>query len=195
MACLIRNNADVKGMSTPWGESRKLSQFADDTVLLLQDKKSWEACLQSIETFNKASNMALNEDKTEAMWVGPKAMRPQIGDLFTHQGKRIKWATPHQYIRSLGCPMTNSSNLATCWANKYDKILYRLNNWSRLNPSLDKRILIRGQNRTTSIVRVLSYFGSLHPAWKVCFRLVAYLLLIRYPEISLKVLVPGFPFC
>ena len=55
------------------GNEFKLSQYAEDTTLILDGSK--ESCLESlvlIETFGNVSGLRLNIKKTEALWIGSK---------------------------------------------------------------------------------------------------------------------------
>ena len=75
MANLIRQDGKIKGIQTPMHSEQnpriiKISQYADDTVLILRDFDSLFFCKNHIETFCKASGMSLNKDKTEGMWLG-----------------------------------------------------------------------------------------------------------------------------
>ena len=70
MANMIRNDPSVKGIISPFNKEIKLSQYADDTVLVLQDWTSFTNCKKHIDVFCLASGMKLNKDKTEGMWLG-----------------------------------------------------------------------------------------------------------------------------
>jgi hypothetical protein len=70
LAIMIRENKDIKGIVTN-NKENKISQFADDTQLFNRgDCKSFEESIQVVNRFGKASGLFLNEDKTEAIWLG-----------------------------------------------------------------------------------------------------------------------------
>ena len=49
----------------------KLSQYADDTTLILDgSEKSLSEALRILESFEKVSGLRLNSKKTEALWIG-----------------------------------------------------------------------------------------------------------------------------
>ena len=138
MANLIRSNPGVHGIPTSVGVSRKVNQYADDTVLCLKNETSWVHAQESITTFCNWSGMALNLKKTEGLWLGPKNQQP----TFDHNGNPIGWNGDGKHVVSLGCPMRWSGDSTEFWNVKLRGVLMRLNNWSRLRPSLEKRILI-----------------------------------------------------
>ena len=71
MANLIRGNDEIKSILSPSGRAIKLSQYADDTVLILSDLvHSIPKALETIGTYCAASCMKLNVDKTEGMLLG-----------------------------------------------------------------------------------------------------------------------------
>ena len=70
LAISIRNNSDIKGISVN-DEEIKISQYADDTTLILDgSRKSLLSALKMLDDFSKASGLRLNDKKTEAMWIG-----------------------------------------------------------------------------------------------------------------------------
>ena len=70
LAHMIRQNENIKGYSVN-GKEIKLSQFADDTSLLLDGSpKSFETCVYTILEYAKYSGLAMNFDKTKVVWFG-----------------------------------------------------------------------------------------------------------------------------
>ena len=70
MSSMIRNDKRIRGINTPFHSEKnqrqiKISQYADDTVLVLHDILGLQHCKTHIEIFCKASGMKLNKDKTE----------------------------------------------------------------------------------------------------------------------------------
>ena len=73
LANAIRRDPSIKGISISQNEI-KLSQYADDTTLILDGSQDMlEASLDVIEKFSKISGLRLNNQKTEALWIGSKA--------------------------------------------------------------------------------------------------------------------------
>ena len=70
LATAIRNNTNVKGISVN-NEEIKISQYADDTTLILDgSRESLLSSLKMLDDFSKVSGLRLNDKKTEALWIG-----------------------------------------------------------------------------------------------------------------------------
>ena len=66
----IRKNETIKGIWVSENEI-KVSQYADDTTLILDGSKESLICaLQVLENFSLVSGLRLNNRKTEALWIG-----------------------------------------------------------------------------------------------------------------------------
>ena len=66
----IRENKDIKGISLN-GKEYKLSQYADDTQLILDgSEKSLTEALHLLKQYHKMSGLKINIDKTRALWIG-----------------------------------------------------------------------------------------------------------------------------
>ena len=63
---LINHNPELHGISI-FDKEFKVSQFADDTALLLKDKFMVDVALGSISIFSKASGLSLNVKKCELL--------------------------------------------------------------------------------------------------------------------------------
>lgn len=70
LASKIRQAQDCKGISLPNHQEVKISQFADDTTLIMSDTNSLKAALQTVDNFGTVSGLKLNKKKTKAMWIG-----------------------------------------------------------------------------------------------------------------------------
>jgi hypothetical protein len=76
LGIMIRENDNIKGININ-GTEHKLSQYADDTEILLEgDKKSFEETIKTIDKFGSASGLYLNTGKTSAIWLGSKRNSP-----------------------------------------------------------------------------------------------------------------------
>ena len=75
LANKIRENKDIKGI-TVCGNEIKISQYADDTTMILDgSKKSFTSALLDLELFGAISGLRLNNKKTEILWIGACAGR------------------------------------------------------------------------------------------------------------------------
>ena len=72
LAEAIRNKKEIKGIKI-YNTEVKVSQYADDTTLILDGtEESVRASLLLIEAFGNISGLRLNNEKTEALWIGSK---------------------------------------------------------------------------------------------------------------------------
>ena len=72
LANAIREKKEIRGITVKDKEI-KLSQYADDTTLILDgSKESLLESLKIIEHFGNISGLSLNDKKTEALWIGAR---------------------------------------------------------------------------------------------------------------------------
>ena len=78
LANFIRRDKDVKGFMT--GEvEHKLSQFADDTTLILDGSEgSFRRAIEVLDGFQVTSGLKVNYEKTKVLWVGSAKNRGPI---------------------------------------------------------------------------------------------------------------------
>ena len=80
------------------GTDFKLSQFSDDTTLILDGaKESFLESLLLLDAFGNISGLKLNYNKTEALWIG--SMTDCKHKLCPEE--KIKW--PKKKVKALGC--------------------------------------------------------------------------------------------
>ena len=84
---MIVNNKDIKGIFID-GREYKLTQFADDTTLILNGtKKSLNAALNTLVMFGSFSGLTINADKTKIIWIGKKSYSSEKLDT----DQTLKW--------------------------------------------------------------------------------------------------------
>ena len=72
LTVLIKNNNNIQGIKIE-DEEIKLTQFADDTTLILNgSSESLQAALNTLEIFGSYSGLKVNTDKTQIVWIGKK---------------------------------------------------------------------------------------------------------------------------
>ena len=72
MFLLIINEKKMKGIYVN-GIEHKITQFADDTTLILDgSKESLIAALNVLEVFGSISGLQINTEKTRLIWIGKK---------------------------------------------------------------------------------------------------------------------------
>ena len=83
----FKANKDIKGIEIA-GTEYLLSQFADDTTILLDgSEKSLNEALKILNKFAIASGLKLNSTKTRAVWIGCEKFS---GETFNHRLK-LDW--------------------------------------------------------------------------------------------------------
>ena len=89
MFVLINNETSLKGIEIN-GNEFKITQFADDTTLILDgSRESLLAALNVLETFGSISGLKINTDKTKLIWIGKKRYSKCQFDV----GKIFEWGT------------------------------------------------------------------------------------------------------
>ena len=84
----IRKEQSIRGINV-LGVECKISQYADDTTLILDgSKSSLQKALNLLDIFANISGLHVNYEKTEALWIGELHKSTEI--LFPQ--RKIKWA-------------------------------------------------------------------------------------------------------
>jgi len=136
MACAIRQDKDIKGICVGQYEY-KLSQFADDTNLFLQDVISIENAIMLIQRFTKVSGLKLNLDKTVGMWLGNYKDHPPDYDKLRFTDEPIKCLGIYIGYDVEKCNEYN-------WKPKIDKLKRVLSSWKERELSIfGKSMLVK----------------------------------------------------
>jgi exonuclease III len=118
LAIMIRENKDIKGVVINDIE-HKISQYADDTEFTLNgDRKSFEACIEILDSFGRKSGLIINPGKSSAMWLGSKKNSP----VKFMEHLNIIWNPPKTKI--LGIWFTNTLN--DCIQLNYSEKFYEV---------------------------------------------------------------------
>ena len=72
LASKIRQLQDCKGIPLPNHQEVKISQFADDTTLIMSDTNSLKFALQTIDNFGTVSGLKLNKKKPKRCGSAPQ---------------------------------------------------------------------------------------------------------------------------
>ena len=135
---MVRKNKEIKGISIN-GKEYKLSQYADDTQLILDGtEKSSKAALNLLKQFYIMSGLKINVDKTRALWIGSSC-----GSLETLcEEFALDWS--QDPLKILG--VTFSPLVFNIWDLNSQEILLKiknlLNHWSKRKLTLLGRITI-----------------------------------------------------
>ena len=82
LAQSIRRSKEIKGVTIDEHNEVKLSQYADDTTVLLSDVQSASKLFDLLSLFERCSGLKLNQTKSEMLWLGSMHLRKDaIHDL------------------------------------------------------------------------------------------------------------------
>ena len=94
LACSIRANARIKGLSLP-GSSDPLSpisQYADDTSLVVCSDNAIRACFEVYDVYERGSGSKLNLSKSKGLWLGPWANRTDPSLLLIGRPSKLRFS-------------------------------------------------------------------------------------------------------
>ena len=139
---MINDNPDIRGISVKANGQKmthKISQFADDSALILRHRDVNEA-LNTIGIWCTATNMRENKGKREILPLGPLKDKPEeINPRLTRHGARV--AKKGETIRALGAPLGNDFSITEWWQKKYATVKPRIAAWNGLS-----RLSLTGRN-------------------------------------------------
>ena len=148
----IRKNETIKGITVSENEI-KVSQYADDTTLILDGSKESLICaLQVLENFILVSGVKLNNRKTEALWIGAYKDR---GDKLC-PGKNLKWIKQKGKAVGVWFSTNPEQVLEANYANKLAKVSNSLGCWELRRLSLLGKITVLKSLKVSQLVYILS---------------------------------------
>ena len=126
LAILIRNNPNIKGVKIDHLEY-KLSQFADDTTLVLDgSSNSLEGAINVLKFYAKISGLNVNVEKTKGVWIGSKINSEQKFENIDFSSKifkvlGIKFSTDLDSIVKINYDekIEEIRNLLNAWKRRY----------------------------------------------------------------------------
>ncbi|KAL9989297.1 hypothetical protein ACROYT_G003831 [Oculina patagonica] len=134
LARALKNNESIKGINVGKKEI-KLTQFADDTTVFVNDQVSVINLLKLLREFKHTSGLEINTSKTEAMWLG--AWRNKTDTPYN-----FRW--PQEPIRALGVFFSYNADEANNlnFGEKIRNLEKTFNGWKRRKLTLHGRIKI-----------------------------------------------------
>ena len=156
LAKAVRNNVNIKGISVDNNEI-KISQYADDTTLILDgSREALASALNLLEDFSKVSGLRLNNKKTEALWIGSSIGNEQL----ILPGRDFKW--PKCKVKTLGLWLSVKPEISAClnYNEKIEKIRKILSCWKYRRLTLLGRITVLKSLAASQLVYLLSPMPS-----------------------------------
>jgi ribonuclease HI/exonuclease III len=142
MACMIRNNPALTGFDIPNATSPLIiNLFADDTVVYLRERDSFEELQNTLDAWCKSSGAKFNKEKTEILPIGTEEYRTRVTNERTLSrdqppiNPNIRISKPGEAIRSLGAWIGYDTDDAKPWEPILDKIKSELNRWKAAHPT------------------------------------------------------------
>ena len=134
LAAKIRGQQDIVGFHVNNIEI-KLSLYADDMTVAVQDSNSAMKVFDMLKTFSVESGLKVNTTKSEGMWIGKEKNNQS-------QPFGIKW--PQAPIKALGIYHSCNNKEATVkiFEDKTESLLKQLHWWKARNLSFTGKILI-----------------------------------------------------
>ena len=162
MAEAFRKNEKIRGITVK-AKNIKLSQYADDTTLILDGSiESLEESLRRLDLFGEVSGLRLNCGKTEALWIGAKVN----SDLKLCPENNFKW--PKGKVKALGFWFSSDSNITVShnYIDKVEKVKAILSCWKFRRLSLLGKITVIKSLAVSQLVYILAPLQTDHKAIK-----------------------------
>jgi len=131
----IRHNQCIKGFVVEETE-HKISQYADDGIIMVSDTNSILVALDTVKAFSKVAGPKLNMQKVEGVWMGPLKHR------MPNDYGGIKWTDGP--VRCLGIYLGHDKHECDVknWYEKLAQIDKLLQQWRRRNLSILGKVTI-----------------------------------------------------
>ena len=160
----IRNHDQIRGICV-LGTECKLSQYADDTTLILDVDGSDNPVRESfsrLDSFAAISGLRINYEKTEALWVGSSRLQRRVIPGFQH----IMW--PANKVKALGvCFSTiKGESLRLNYEEKKERICRLVDIWQFRRLTLLGKLTVIKSLLASQLVYILSSPPSPHHSLK-----------------------------
>ena len=154
----IRNHDQIKGICV-LGTECKLSQYADDTTLILDGSdNSVHQSFSLLDSFATISGLRINYEKTEALWIGSSRLQRRVIPGFQH----IMW--PANKVKALGVWFSTikGESLTLNYEEKKEKVCRLVDIWQFRRLSLLGKITVIKSLLASQLVYILSPLPSSH---------------------------------
>jgi hypothetical protein len=148
------SNINIKGLTIGKKEF-KIMQFADDTILMLKDKRSVINSLKLLELFTKCSGLKLNTGKSEAFRLGNNTS-------FNMNDLNLKWVDSFKYLGIWFSDNDQDMEFKN-FRHRLDNMKNLLRIWKQRDLSLKGKVLILKSLAFSQIIYPLSLLKA--PGW------------------------------
>ena len=156
LACNIRANPRIVGLSLPGSVSPLpvISQYADDTSLVVTSDVSIKATFDTYSLFEKGSGAKLNQSKSKGLWLGSWVGR-------TNPPVALDWS--HTKLKILGVYLGLGNLEEANWRPRIDAVENVLLSWRQRSLSFQGRALVVN---ALALARVWYVASLIHmPPW------------------------------
>ena len=142
LALTIRANNKIVGISVD-GTEFKLSQYADDTTLMLSGEESLDALINTLCQYEQASGAKVHPGKCAGLWLGSNRGRIDAPYGYT-------WSNTH--IKILGMYFGHGDLADINWKPRVDSYIKTLNIWQQRDLSMKGKTIILNQLAASKLV-------------------------------------------
>ena len=156
LGAAVRRATLIRGIQISDNEC-KISQYADDTTLILDGtRSSIERSFVLLNIFAKLSGLKVNYEKTEALWIG--SFKNRTDKLAINQN--IRWST--RKIKSLGVWFSSSKEEAVVlnYQEKKEKVSKILSCWQLRRLTLLGKVTVIKSLAASQLVYIMSSLPS-----------------------------------
>lgn len=138
MGLKIRNNRKISGIKVTQIE-HKLSQFADDTSLILDGtEESLRESLCDLDWFGKVSGLNINFSKTQVVWIGSQ----KYSDQELCQERKLSWGSTSFKLLGIHFDVDLGKMTKINYKDGIQKIKSIINQWSKRNITVIGKITV-----------------------------------------------------
>lgn len=143
LAIKIRSDQTIQGIHLPQVPSLnaelvhiiKLALYADDITMFLRNKQDLQNALNIVNKFSEISQLNINRNKTEAMWIG--SSKNNRTDT-----EEIKFKRQLKILGIIFQNDTTASNINENWTKRLTNIERIISLWSKRNLSISGKLCI-----------------------------------------------------
>ena len=158
----VRTDNGVRGIKILNTEC-KLSQYADDTTLILDgSQSSLLRTFELLDAFAAISGLNVNYEKTEALWIG--SLRDS--NISFPLNKPITWAREKVFALGVWFSTGEMNFISSNIQEKIDKLKKIIGSWSARRLTLLGKITVLKSLAVSQLVYVLASLPTIHGALK-----------------------------